>query len=352
MVGKQNADMVSLLIAKGANVNAADENGQTVLHCAVSMQNTNLVSVLLAKGADINLKNTAGKTPLDVARDAGCAKAISEVYAAMGIKVAKEPPGADDLIKIMKSNDANRWEQVIAMVVENPAALNETAKSMNPWSPFVYAISVADLPVVKFLVAKGGDVKQANVLTTAISRGKADIARFLLAQGAPVNPPDASYPPLCAALTRKDADMVELLLENGAEINPKKCASTPLGSAIEGGSTELVELMLEKGAKVNPDGSERKPLHDAVDKGNEEMVQMLLDEGADINIEAGEEMGSTTALELAIRTGQDKMVEFLVKKGADVNKTSRLFHKKMLGLAIQLDKNDIAEILRKNGAKE
>ena len=41
--------------------------GQSVLHEAVERNDVELVSVLLRKGADVNTKNSAGLTPLDIA---------------------------------------------------------------------------------------------------------------------------------------------------------------------------------------------------------------------------------------------------------------------------------------------
>jgi len=69
-------DVVELLLAKGADVNAKDINRGTPLHSAAggaistieTQGHTDAVELLLAKGADGNAKNANGWTPLYLAR--------------------------------------------------------------------------------------------------------------------------------------------------------------------------------------------------------------------------------------------------------------------------------------------
>ncbi len=66
-------DVVSLLLEKGANVNAPGDKGQTALMAAASGGSSKdaLVKILLDKGADVNVKNKSGQTALVLAAEQG-----------------------------------------------------------------------------------------------------------------------------------------------------------------------------------------------------------------------------------------------------------------------------------------
>ena len=52
------------LLAKGADVNAANQAGDTALHAAAAKGLNTVVQVLADKGAELNAKNKRGLTPL------------------------------------------------------------------------------------------------------------------------------------------------------------------------------------------------------------------------------------------------------------------------------------------------
>lgn len=54
----------ALLIAKGADVNAADQTGMTPLHIAATLSQIDEAALLIAHGADLEARDTFGDTPL------------------------------------------------------------------------------------------------------------------------------------------------------------------------------------------------------------------------------------------------------------------------------------------------
>ena len=80
---------VEKLLKQGANVNATDAIGNTVLHVAVmNEENLKVVRVLLDKGANVNAKNSDGNTALHVASvTAGFCEDIIEELVIAGAKI-------------------------------------------------------------------------------------------------------------------------------------------------------------------------------------------------------------------------------------------------------------------------
>ena len=60
-------EIVELLIAKGADVNAKTKYGTTPLHTASDSGYKEIAELLIAKGADVNAQGITGGTPLDSA---------------------------------------------------------------------------------------------------------------------------------------------------------------------------------------------------------------------------------------------------------------------------------------------
>ena len=66
---KGHQEIVELLIAKGAGVNAKDEDDLTPLHNASITDQKEVAALLIANGADVNTTDMHGRTPLDVANE-------------------------------------------------------------------------------------------------------------------------------------------------------------------------------------------------------------------------------------------------------------------------------------------
>jgi Ankyrin repeats (3 copies)/Ankyrin repeat len=99
-----DAETVKILLDRGLDVNAADDQGRTALHRAISWGPHN-VGRLLEKGAKVNVKTKSGETPLMLAAQA----AFSEVVTALLERKAEvNAQDAEDRTALMYAAKAGR----------------------------------------------------------------------------------------------------------------------------------------------------------------------------------------------------------------------------------------------------
>ncbi|MDD3155119.1 MAG: ankyrin repeat domain-containing protein, partial [Victivallaceae bacterium] len=91
-VSSDSAGTVGLLLAAGAKPRAADRRGLSALHYAAICNSVNVLELLVGAGADVNAPDRYGRTPLQFARLCGN-EVVGERLLALG---AKEP-GKDQL---------------------------------------------------------------------------------------------------------------------------------------------------------------------------------------------------------------------------------------------------------------
>jgi ankyrin repeat protein len=78
-VTKTRADIMSLLIEYGANVNAVNEDGMSILHFAVASNKPVMVGILASNGANMSAVARRGMTALHLAAYAGFADVAREL---------------------------------------------------------------------------------------------------------------------------------------------------------------------------------------------------------------------------------------------------------------------------------
>ena len=103
---------------------------------------------------------------------------------------------------------------------------------------------------------------------------------------------------------------------------------------------------MQQATTVNPEAD--VALLSASYDGNIEVVRQQLAEGADVNVK-DKDYRNETPLQYAAKEGHTKVAELLIANGADVNAIS--VYGVPLDEAVEGDETEIADLLRKHGAK-
>ena len=154
------------------------------------------------------------------------------------------------------------------------------------------------------------------------------------------------------AAERGDLSGVKRYLERGVDVNAKGGFPewTALGAAVKAGNDSVVKFLIANGADVNARSvNECTPLHLAALNGRKRAAQLLIAAGASVN--AKDDDGGTP-LHDAVSMGNKDVVELLIAKGAAINARTKSMGWTPLGLAIEMEEDDIAGFLRQHGARE
>jgi ankyrin repeat protein len=124
--------------------------------------------------------------------------------------------------------------------------------------PLLAAAEKGDLTLVKELVnEKKTDINRRlpqgwSPLILSCKEGHTEVASYLIAAGANVDPPDISHTPIRAAALYGHVDCIRLLIQSGADVNFKSTGNKDaLMGAAMGGHTACVALLLEAGADTS-----------------------------------------------------------------------------------------------------
>ena len=126
---------------------------------------------------------------------------------------------------------------------------------------------------------------------------------------------------LVIAAQRGDIEAVKNALTMGANVNARnEAGQNPLYFSVWNDHTEIVKILISNGAELNPKGLIKfTPLYSAAGgKAGKETIELLIAKGADLNFirDRGEALGNETSLDRAIRKGRIQIADLLRKNGA------------------------------------
>ncbi|WP_424947182.1 ankyrin repeat domain-containing protein [Candidatus Spongiihabitans sp.] len=310
-----DADKIAtLLIQKGADINAKNGPGDTPLHFTAWNDAGKVAALLIKKSADINAKNKYGETPLHgAARDDAGKVAALLIQKGADIN-AKNDDGATPL-HLTAWLDAGK---VAALLIQKGADIN--AKNGSGATPLHYAAVEDADKVAALLIQKGADINAKRDdgatplhFTAWLDAGK--VAALLIQKGADINAKNGSGATPLHYAAVEDADKVAaLLIQKGADINAKRDdGDTPLHVAAWKDADKVAALLIQKGADINAKNNKGyTPLHHAALKDAGKVAALLIQNGADIN--ATNDYGETP-LHFAKQTGSTTVEKLLKRNG-------------------------------------
>ncbi|MCD4731028.1 MAG: ankyrin repeat domain-containing protein, partial [Bacteroidales bacterium] len=319
--------IVDLLQENRVDIDAKDDNGLTALHFALSRRQFEMAYHLVEQGADVKLETNNGWSTLQFAAIGGNFDLVKQIVEKKADVNSSMENGYTPLFSAVSFGHTD----VVKYLVENGADINHEDDRGGQ------ALSLARNPntydVAKYLIKKGADVNHKNKfnqtpLHQVAARGSVNVAEFFLEKGADINAAsiDGRTPLTFAAYSRNPEEICKFLVLNGANVNPEPCKHdksctcgpnfyTPLHAAVRHGHEGMTKVLVSNGAKINVyDNDGLAPIHLAVQSGKKEIVEYLIDYGAFINCK--EKNTGSTELHLAVAMGYNDIVELLIKNGS------------------------------------
>ena len=316
--------VATLLLEKGADVNACSDCDLTALHCAAWIGHEKVVETFLRYGADVEAVTWRGETPLMYAARRGHTL-TAKILLDHGANVeACDDGGGTALHAAVFENK----ESVIRILLEKGANINY--KNMDGRTVLhCVTCRTSDLGILSWLLDKGADpnAKDEHDSTPLISAAYAgDEAGVTLLLDWKADPNaktiDGMTAMHVAAQCQKDGVLC-LLATHKADINAKDIkGASPIHCAARNGHSDTVKLLIGLSVDVSAtDGKGRTALHYAVkdqrdwSSRNESVISLLLE--PDATLATVKDLEGMTPLQTAAQSGIGKAVLSLLRLGVD-----------------------------------
>jgi len=154
--GNGYAEIVNVLHARGADINATDSDGATPLHMAFRNLEDDVAMFLIAKGANVNVKDSRDETPLHSASYEGQADVVQALLDKGADIDPKDKNGRTPLLDAC----CNGQIHVVKILLTNGCDVN--AKDKNGLTSLHWASRYGHADVVKVLIDKGAAFDSKN----------------------------------------------------------------------------------------------------------------------------------------------------------------------------------------------
>ncbi|KAG7379020.1 hypothetical protein PHYPSEUDO_009152 [Phytophthora pseudosyringae] len=227
------AEMLKVLLAHGADASGTDPVGSTLLHIAAKYGARNVLQVLKTSSVrgDVNAADSLGNTALHYAAD-GAQLEVARALLEMGADVNLRNRRLTAPLHMAVSKA--RVGMAKLLLEEGQADVNAADYQDNTAVLLLAVMTTSDMDEY---IGDGEEEEGESV--------QLQMAKLLIEQGADVNAANtATATPLHHAMRRYDFDLVDVLLANGADVNQRnRFGDTPLHQAAR---LALYPMMWEK----------------------------------------------------------------------------------------------------------
>ncbi len=351
------AEVERLLQADPDCLNQQGRGGWTPLHWAAAGGHADVVKLLLSKGADDTIRDRQGYSAMYWA---GHYHDEAEVTQILGRRWKDRVKQEIAHRETVEAEEKRQWQiaslheaaqhgdvqRILQLLQTSPELVNVTRDAIFGTTLLMQAIRRGHIDVVHVLIGKGADTEartmsDKSALSLAAEAGHAAIVNILIEHGARLDTLcSQSRTPLHHGSRSSSPSTVQALIDAGAGVNVQdERLRSPLHLAVQKSpgkgivgygvhawvdaphtrpisnddihsrQIQIVRSLLAGGADVTlRDYKGRTPLHVAAENKLEAVVRLLLDAGADVLARDGEDK---TPLDLAVSQGHLAVAQLL-----------------------------------------
>jgi ankyrin repeat protein len=237
-----NQEVLELLISKGAHVDAKDRNGQTPLHRAAYNADVKTVEALVANGADIGIGDASGMRALHFAAQVDQPEVIRFLLQKGADVAATESHGGTPLHLAVMSGKLEAARMLLDC--DAPPSTQDRYKN----TPLNMAATAGNVEIVRLLLDHRVpvDVADAGGNTPLHGAALVRVARsnFIPSPEIPVDGVNASVDTINKSQPANKLIIARLLLAKGAKPNVKNQeGATPIDAAAKFGTPEILAAL-------------------------------------------------------------------------------------------------------------
>lgn len=286
--GKQQ-NIAEYLISKGADLNAANNDGITICHSCIINDTPTIFKKIMDSGAKFDVPDAKfGAQPIHYAAYLGKIEYL-KILVTRGADInARNKSDETPLYKAIENNH----EDIAIYLIEHKADPNIITK--NNKTPLVLAVDLSLIKIINMLVVSADDVNIGKAILLAIEKNKPDIMKILINGAKTITYGDIV---LRWACEKNNINLVQILINKEVSVNSKSNSEkTALQICAEKGYLEIARLLIDAGADVNAvfipwariGDTAYTALIYAIDAGHVDLVKLLLENGADFKFKSHE----------------------------------------------------------------